>query len=256
VASNVSGTSFTDTGVVNGTAYYYKVAAVNAVGVSPQSSEVSATPQAPAAAAYVRRAGSATASGSRTTISVPVGAAGAAAGHTLVVSMLLSSTSGVTGAISVKDAAGNTYVLARDVNDGSGGDRSVVLISVNIKALAAGGSITLTYPSSTETHASVDEFSGVTAIDGSAGASGSTAAFSSGPAPVTSQASEILIGSVGIESGKAPAWSTGWSPLPALAISSDYLDTAYQIVTTTGTYAATGTTSGQWMAAIITLRTS
>ena len=48
VATNVTGSSFTDIGVANGTTYYYKVAAVNAVGLSPQSGEASATPQAPA----------------------------------------------------------------------------------------------------------------------------------------------------------------------------------------------------------------
>ena len=48
IASNVTGTSFSDKSVDNGTTYYYTVAAVNAVGVSPQSSEASATPQQPA----------------------------------------------------------------------------------------------------------------------------------------------------------------------------------------------------------------
>jgi fibronectin type 3 domain-containing protein len=44
IAANVTGTSYTDTGVVNDTTYYYVVSAVNASGESPDSTEVSATP--------------------------------------------------------------------------------------------------------------------------------------------------------------------------------------------------------------------
>ncbi len=46
---NVSGTSYTDTTVINGTTYYYEVSAVNAVGQSGNSPEVSATPNVPPA---------------------------------------------------------------------------------------------------------------------------------------------------------------------------------------------------------------
>src|SRR5258708_6812857 len=45
LAAGVNLTSFTDTTAVNGTTYFYKVTAVNAVGVSPPSNEASATPQ-------------------------------------------------------------------------------------------------------------------------------------------------------------------------------------------------------------------
>jgi fibronectin type 3 domain-containing protein len=256
VATNVTGTTFTDTGLLNGTTYYYTVTALNAVGMSPQSGEASATPQAPSAAAFVRRVGSVTASTSRTTSTVPVGAPGVVAGHTLVVSLLLSTTNSLTGPVSATDSAGNTYVVARDNNDGSAGDRTVALVSVGVKALTAGATITLTYPSSNETHVSVDEFSGVTGIDTSAGATGTSSAFSSGNAPGTSQAADVLIGTVGTESGKAPTWATGWAALPVLAVSSDYLGTAYQFATAAGAYAASGTIGGQWMASIITLKTS
>ena len=42
--ANYSGTSFTNTGLVNGTTYYYVVASTNATGLSPNSPEASATP--------------------------------------------------------------------------------------------------------------------------------------------------------------------------------------------------------------------
>ena len=44
VASNITSTSYTDTGLTNGTKYYYEVAAVNASGTSGMSNEVSSTP--------------------------------------------------------------------------------------------------------------------------------------------------------------------------------------------------------------------
>jgi hypothetical protein len=44
IQSNVTTTSFTNTGLTNGTTYYYVVSAVNTAGQSPNSTQVSATP--------------------------------------------------------------------------------------------------------------------------------------------------------------------------------------------------------------------
>src|SRR5262249_22159291 len=44
IASGVTATTFTDTGLTNGITYFYVVSAVNAAGESANSTEVSATP--------------------------------------------------------------------------------------------------------------------------------------------------------------------------------------------------------------------
>lgn len=46
IASNVSGTSYIDTDVVNGTTYYYVITAITVYGESDNSNEASAMPVA------------------------------------------------------------------------------------------------------------------------------------------------------------------------------------------------------------------
>ncbi len=47
VVTGLTSTSYTNTGLTNGTKYFFKVAAVNLSGTSPMSNEASATPSAP-----------------------------------------------------------------------------------------------------------------------------------------------------------------------------------------------------------------
>src|SRR5579883_1735957 len=49
IKTGVTTTSYTDTGLTNGTTYYYKVAGVNSVGTGAMSNEASATPVCPLA---------------------------------------------------------------------------------------------------------------------------------------------------------------------------------------------------------------
>lgn len=52
IATGLTGTSYTNTGLTNGATYYYKVAAVNSAGTSSMSNEVSVTPSAPVEKPY------------------------------------------------------------------------------------------------------------------------------------------------------------------------------------------------------------
>ena len=52
IATGITTTSYTNIGLTNGTAYYYKVAAVNSSGTSGYSNEASATPAAAATTYY------------------------------------------------------------------------------------------------------------------------------------------------------------------------------------------------------------
>ena len=202
--------------------------------------------------AYVGRVGSVTSSSSAATATVAVKTPGVQSGDTLLVGLLLSSTSSLTGAVTAGDSVGNVYSVDRDVNDGSDGDRVVVLSARNVRGLAAGSTVTVGFPKSAEYHLSIDEFSGIAALDRSAGTFGRTTSFSSGSTATTTQPNELLFGLVGVESGSTPSFSTGWSSLPALSVSTDWQRTGYRISASTGQFAATGSTTGTWMGAIAT----
>jgi len=70
--ATVSTTSYTDSGLANGQAYYYKVTAANSIGQSLSSNEASATPQLPALSVSVTTDSLVYSKGSTATITVKV----------------------------------------------------------------------------------------------------------------------------------------------------------------------------------------
>jgi PKD repeat protein len=168
----------------------------------------------------------------------------------VLVSLLLSSTSPLTGAVSVTDIAGNKYSLDKDVNDGSDGDRVLLFSSSNVAALPVGATLKLTYPKSAEYHVTVDEYTGVGAVDRAAGASGRTSAVNS-TSITSTQPGELVRGVIANESGNTPTFTSGWISRPVIALSTDHLATADQVQSAAGSVAVTGSATGVWMSAVV-----
>lgn len=171
-------------------------------------------------------------------------------GDTLAVSVMLTNVK--SGSVTVTDNRGNAYALVSDTADGAG-DRTLIFVARNTAAMNAADTITLTYPSNTEHHVAVDEFSGVTAIDQKAAATGSASTFDSGATPTTTAASELVLAVAGIQGGDPTVWGSGYTALPTLLVSQDQLAIAYRIVSATGSFHATGTAQKTWMAGVVTL---
>ncbi len=203
------------------------------------------------AIAYQGSVATSAATGSGTGLTLPVGRA-VRAGDTLLVSAMLTNTD--AGTVSATDSQGNVYSVLSDRPDGSG-DRTLVLASIGAKPLSTSDTITLGYPASGEHHVSVQEFSGVTAVDQGASATGPAGTpVNSGATATTGAANELVFATAGIQGGENLAWNAGFTAQPTLFVSEDQLATAYQLVSATGSYAATGIATHQWMASVVTLR--
>ena len=177
--------------------------------------------------------------------------AGVSAGDLVVLTLQLTGTS-PNGSVSATDAAGNSYTQAASVSDGSG-NRLILLTGVLAHPLGVNDRITASFPSATSYRLGGEEFAGVTGVDTTSGATGSTSSFSSGTAPAT-VGNEIAFGAVSIPVGSgAPAWASGWKNVSAAATGSRYLGRAYRLPVS-GPQEASGTATGSWLAALLTLR--
>ena len=233
---------------------------MNAIGEGGQSNERSATPTGPPPPpgniSFVKTVGTGTASRSgNATLSIPVAAAGVAAGNWVIVS---ASVGTFGGAVTCTDTKGNTYTVDADI---SAVGRQFVCSGKATTALTSSDRITLTYPGfSGVSTAIATEFAGVTAVDQRRSASGNSTAPNSG-AVTTTSAKELVFGATS-HSG-TPILTVGCGMTSSGKVvtgtggGTKTVDTAYLVTAATGTFSTCGTLSpsgGWWNAAIATYR--
>jgi hypothetical protein len=210
---------------------------------------------------FVQTIGTATrSSSSNSSITISVPAAGVATGDSIIVAVTAGT---FAGPVTCSDAKSNSYTIDADV---TGAGRLLICSAHNVTALASGDTITATYPGfSGLTTASANQFSGISAItpvDQVSTATGNSATPSSGFTGTTTQANELLFGAIAHNSTPTFTPGSGYILIGQVIGGSGSgqktLSPEYQIVSTTGTYAATGTLSSaqQWRAAIVTYKAS
>ena len=216
--------------------------------------------------AFVKTIGttSTTTTGTTTTLTVP--ASGVAAGNSVILFLSINPSAGT---ISCSDSKGNSYTSNRNATNGSGttGVRTVVLSAHNIIALTSGNTITCTHRSVTARALSASEFSGLATtatVDKVASATGNNTTPSSGATATTAQASELLIGGIGVEGPTTETFTAGANYTAVgragtsggTAANNITINPEYRIVSATGAYSANGTLSAtrRWAAAIVTYK--
>jgi parallel beta-helix repeat protein len=176
-------------------------------------------------------------------------AGGVAAGDLIVATVQLTGTT--TGAVTGTDSKGDTLRVASDISDSSG-DRLVTLSGVASSGLAVNDKITINFPAAATYRIIGDEVSGATTPDQQSAASGSGSAFSSGSTGTTSRSGEFVFAVAATFGGTSISWNPGWTSLANYSVGSNTLGRAYQIPGATGSFTATGTASGTWLAEIVT----
>jgi uncharacterized repeat protein (TIGR02543 family) len=184
------------------------------------------------------------------------------------------SMDGNSGSVSVSDGI-NTYNQISNSQFTTPGDtnvRTVVFAAYNVSSLPSGSTITITHPSVTARAAVASEFRGLatsSVVDQTKTGTGTASSVTSGATGTTTQADELLIGSIALEgpNGDAPSvWQNSFSFGPRYG--TNYGSTGggdtdvtaqmgWRIVGSTGAYTAqliSLNTTRDWAASIVTLK--
>jgi hypothetical protein len=190
-------------------------------------------------------------------ITVTVGAGGIAAGDTVTVSV---STGTFAGAVGCSDSNGNSYTVDVDRRN-SGNGRVFVCSTRLLSALSPGDVVTATYPGfngiSLVSVNAISTLASSGVVDATASAAGNNANPNSGNTPTTTSADAVLFGVVTHHSTPTFNPGTGYAVVGAVSSGAGSgrrtISPEFQLVSQTGSYAATGTLSSRqlWQAAIV-----
>jgi hypothetical protein len=237
---------------------------------TPSSEQVSVNnPQPPpppppsSGIAFVKQLGtnSQTNGGGTVTLAVPF--AGVAQGDTVMVWAAMSGSG--TTISSITDSRGNSYTVDSTIINASFGFNTFIGSGYAATALAAGDTITVAFSASYYSLRLVAaaEFSGIPAsgrLDQKAGATGNSAAPSSGSTATTAQATELVVGGLGSSSLATFTPATGFTALTRVSATLGSVNLsiyqAYELVQTRAQYQASGTLSASspWNAGVATYR--
>jgi fibronectin type 3 domain-containing protein len=235
-------TSYTDTGVTNGTTYYYVVAAVNGAGQSANSSQVSATPQQ--TISFVQAMASAS-SGSAQSLSLSF-SQNTLAGDLILVAFDYDTKSAPS---SVTDSQGNVFTAVGSQLTSPGGARSRVYYATSI----TGGTDTVKVNLSANSawiELYLTEYSGASQtnpIDTQQGASGNAGSVSSGNG-TTTVAGDLIFGyCVADDTCNAGPGFTARSTFHSNLIEN-------MLAGNPGSYAATGSANNGWTMQMLAIK--
>jgi parallel beta-helix repeat protein len=234
--------------------YTVTVTATDGNGLTSQATQaVTVNPATSGSAKYANQIATNYSTSSHTSAYVTVWrTGGVAAGDLIIATVQLTGTS-ATGTVSATDTLGDTLNVVSDISDGTG-DRLITVAGITSSGLPVNDKVTMTFPTAATYRMTADEASGASVLDQEAAASGSGGTFSSGATKTTARSGEFVYATVATFGGTSMTWNSGWTGITTYTVGSSALGRAYQIPSGIGTFTASGTGSGSWLAEVVTFK--